>query len=191
MNETISRMKEFLGSHPRKELGNPALQQAAVLILLFPREGHLHLLLTKRTDHVEHHKGQISFPGGAKDLADVDPVATALREAEEEIGLPPSVVQVLGLFDDFETPSGFIITPVVGFTPSLPVLSPNREEVAEVLEIPLSLFLGKQNERVVTMERNGRSHDVFFYHYNGHEVWGATAAMIRGLLLAIRQNGLF
>ncbi|MEX1276556.1 MAG: CoA pyrophosphatase, partial [Bacteroidota bacterium] len=180
MKPAIDRITEFLGRHQRKELNNPALKQAAVLILLFPKEGSLHLLLTKRTDHVEHHKGQISFPGGARDDQDADLVATALRETEEEIGLPPGAVQVLGLFDDFETPSGFAIAPVVGFVPSLPALSPSLHEVAEIIEVPLALFLDKKNERTVRMERKGKTHDVFFYDYNGHEVWGATAAMIRG-----------
>lgn len=185
MKPAIDRIREFLGRHHRKELNNPALKQAAVLILLFPKEGSLHLLLTKRTDHVEHHKGQISFPGGARDEQDADLVATALRETEEEIGLPPGAVQVLGMFDDFETPSGFAITPVVGFVPSLPLLSPSLHEVAEIIEIPLTVFLEKKNERVVKMERQGRTHDVFYYNYSAHEVWGATAAMIRGFLLAL------
>lgn len=182
MKATIDRIRGFLDHHQRKELVNPALKQAAVLMLLFPREGVLHLLLTKRTDHVEHHKGQISFPGGARDARDADLVATALRETEEEIGLPSGVVQVLGLFDDFETPSGFAITPVVGFSASLPPLSPSLDEVAEIIEIPLTLFLERKNERVVKMERKGKIHEVFFYNYQGYEIWGATAAMIRGFL---------
>lgn len=188
MKAAIDRIREFLGRHQRKELHNPALKQAAVLILLFPKVGTLHFLLTKRTDHVEHHKGQISFPGGARDVLDADLVATALRETEEEIGLPAGSVQVLGLFDDFETPSGFAITPVVGFVPSLPHLSPSLDEVAEIIEIPLTIFLEKKNERMVKMERQGRSHDVFFYNYNGYEVWGATAAMIRGFLFALEGD---
>lgn len=188
MNVSIDHIKEFLARHDRKELNNPALRHAAVLILLFPKQGNLHILLTKRTDQVEHHKGQISFPGGARDAGDSDVVATALRESEEEIGLPPGVVQVLGLFDDFETPSGFAITPVVGFSASLPPLSPSLHEVAEIIEIPLTIFLEKKNERVVKLERLGRSHDVFFYNYNGYEVWGATAAMIRGFLLALEGD---
>ena len=182
MNVSIDHIKEFLARHDRKELNNPALRHAAVLILLFPKQGNLHILLTKRTDYVEHHKGQISFPGGARDAGDADVVATALRESEEEIGLPPGVVQVLGLFDDFETPSGFAITPVVGFSASLPPLSPSLDEVAEIIEVPLELFLDRNNERVVRMSRKGEAHDVFFYNYNGYEVWGATAAMIRGFL---------
>lgn len=190
MNVSIDHIKEFLARHDRKELNNPTLRHAAVLILLFPKQGNLHILLTKRTDQVEHHKGQISFPGGARDAGDADVVATALRESEEEIGLPPGVVQVLGLFDDFETPSGFAITPVVGFSASLPPLSPSLREVAEIIEIPLTIFLEKKNERVMKMERLGRSHDVFFYNYNGYEVWGATAAMIRGFLLALEGDKL-
>ena len=118
-------------------------------------------------------------------MQDADLVVTALRETEEEIGLTPGAVQVLGMFDDFETPSGFAITPVVGFVPLLPLLSPSLHEVAEIIEIPLTVFLEKKNERVVKMERQGRTHDVFFYNHGIYEVWGATAAMIRGFLLAL------
>ena len=178
----VEQIKAVLSEHGRCEIQNPALTRAGVLILLFPKGGELHILLTRRTLDVEHHKGQISFPGGSKDPADHDIMQTALRECEEEIGLPRSAVQVLGLFDDYETPSGFAITPVVGYVPGLPQLSLNTSEVTETLEVPVTLFTDKANERVEQRQIRGKLHDVYFYRYGSHEVWGATAAMIRAFL---------
>jgi 8-oxo-dGTP pyrophosphatase MutT (NUDIX family) len=143
--------------------------------------------LTKRTEDVEHHKGQISFPGGSQDSDDENIVATALRETEEEIGLDRKSIEVLGTFDDYETPSGFAITNVIGYVPSLPRLTPNRDEVAEILEIPVNFFLEKVNERVVLMERPGTVYRVYFYNYNSYEIWGATAGMIHSFLKALNQ----
>jgi 8-oxo-dGTP pyrophosphatase MutT (NUDIX family) len=179
---TVEQIKAVLSEHSRREIQNPALTRAGVLILLFLKSGELHFLLTRRTQDVEHHKGQISFPGGSRDRADHSIVETALRESEEEIGLPRSVVQVLGLFDDYETPSGFAITPVVGYVPELPPLGLNTSEVTEMLEVPVTLFTKKVNERVETRQIRGKLHDVYFYRYGSHEIWGATAAMIRAFL---------
>lgn len=161
--------------------------QAGVLLLLFPRNGELHILLTKRTSGVEHHKSQISFPGGSKDEVDTDIVATALREAEEEIGLPKNQVEVMGLFDDVWTPSGFRITPVIAYTPALPNLRVNAVEVDEIFEVPLSFFMNRENEKVKTVERSGEWIEVYFYRHGGHEIWGATAAVIRSFLLGLQS----
>ncbi len=180
-------IQKIFSTYSRKEISNAALKRAGILLLLFEEQGILHFLLTKRTEDVEHHKGQISFPGGSVDTGDDDIIATALRETEEEIGLKKDLVQVIGLFDDQWVPSGFAITPVVAFLPSLPPLCPNKEEVAEILKIPVSFFLDKNNERVEQRHRNGVTVDVYFYKYHSHEVWGATAAIIRAFLLAMQQ----
>lgn len=156
-------------------------------MLLFPRNGELHFLLTKRTEDVEHHKGQISFPGGSQDSDDADIIVTALRETEEEIGLSRKSIEVLGMFDEYETPSGFAITTVVGYASHLPTLIPNKDEVAEILEIPVEFFLNGANERVKQMEKFGRMYTVYFYNYGSYEVWGATAGMIRAFLQALKQ----
>lgn len=183
---SISRIQAFLSTHNRRVIEDPELTQAGVLILLYPNNSELHILLTKRTDFVEHHKGQVSFPGGVRDKGDSDIVTTALRESEEEIGLKRTDVHILGLFDDFSTPTGFVITPVVGFVPRLPALRANRDEVDEILDVPLAFFLNPLNERVVAMKRNGRLRDVYFYTYrDGVEIWGATALMLRSFLKAI------
>ena len=185
MTVTVENIRHFLRRFQRRELGKPGLKKAAVLILFYPTMGQLHVLLTKRTEDVEHHKGQISFPGGSKDDEDENLVATALRECEEEIGLLKESVEVIGLYDEYETPSGFAITPVIAYAPNLPALSQNTVEVAEILEVPVSLFLDGRNERVEQRTRLGVVHDVYFYRYGGYEIWGATAAMLRSFLRSL------
>lgn len=117
---TVDQIRKFLNGYQRRELGKPGLKKAAVLILFYPKGNDLYVLLTKRTEDVEHHKGQISFPGGSCDDQDDHIVATALRESDEEIGLPAGTVEVLGIFNEYETPSGFAITPVVAYAGCLP-----------------------------------------------------------------------
>jgi 8-oxo-dGTP pyrophosphatase MutT (NUDIX family) len=185
MRITVEQIRRSLEGFHRSELGKPDLKKAAVLMLFYPKGNELYVLLTKRTEDVEHHKGQISFPGGSCDDEDDHIIATALRESEEEVGLPASAVEVLGIFNEYETPSGFAITPVVAFAGSLPPLKPNAMEVAEILEVPVSLFLDKRNERVERITRLGRVIDVYFYRFGDYEIWGATAAMLRAFLRAL------
>jgi 8-oxo-dGTP pyrophosphatase MutT (NUDIX family) len=185
---SLEHIKKFLEAHQRRELHKPVLKNAAVLMLFFSEGKELHVLLTKRTEDVEHHKGQISFPGGSRDDEDEDHIATALRESEEEIGLPHDAVQVLGMFDDFETPTGFAITPVVAYARSMPLLKRNEVEVAEILEVPVSLFLDKRLERVEQRLRNGITLNVYFYRYGEYEIWGATASMLRAFLHSVRKS---
>ncbi|MEK6756927.1 MAG: CoA pyrophosphatase, partial [Bacteroidota bacterium] len=171
---TLEQIRTFFASYRRREIHNPSLTRAGVLMILFPKDGELHFLLTKRTEDVEHHKGQISFPGGSKDDGDGDIVVTAQRECEEEIGLQRNGVQILGLLDDYETPSGFAITPVVAYANGIPELTPNAQEVAELLEVPVSVFLDKANERVEQRQWREKLYDVYYYTYRTREIWGAT-----------------
>ena len=186
MTISVEQIRKFLEGHRRRELEKSHLKKAAVLILFYPKGEELFVLLTKRTEDVEHHKGQVSFPGGSQDEDDVNLVATALREGEEEIGLPQDAVQVFGMFDEYETPSGFAITPVIAYAHCLPPLKHNAIEVAEILEVPVSLFLDKRNERVEKRVRLGTVLDVYFYRFGDHEIWGATAAILRAFLHALR-----
>jgi 8-oxo-dGTP pyrophosphatase MutT (NUDIX family) len=110
VNETIRDIRQMFDAYQRVEIRDPGLQRAAVLIPLFPQGGTLHLLLTQRTETVEHHKGQISFPGGAMDPEDGSVITTALRETEEEIGLGRTQVDVLGVLNDLATPTGFSLS---------------------------------------------------------------------------------
>jgi 8-oxo-dGTP pyrophosphatase MutT (NUDIX family) len=171
-----------LGSSPRNVVSLDGFKHAGVLVPIVHSSEGYDLLLTERTHLVETHKGQISFPGGMVDAGDADIVDTALRETMEEIGLEREAVDVIGLLDDLPTPTGFIITPVVGIIESLPSLTVNADEVAEVLHIPLSFFADGNNGRKELREFRGSSHEVWYYNTGTHNVWGATAMIIRSLL---------
>jgi len=159
---------------------------AAVLIPLVLRAGTVDLLLTRRTEDVETHKGQIAFPGGMVDGGDVNRQHTALRETEEELGIAPAHVEVLGMLENLLTPTGFIITPVVGIVGQLPVMKPNPREVAEVFTVPLPFFGNPENGRREWRSTPLGEREVWFYEYEGKVIWGATAAMIRNLCDVIR-----
>jgi 8-oxo-dGTP pyrophosphatase MutT (NUDIX family) len=166
-------MAELIGDAPRHE--------AAVLLGL--REGvQPRLVLTVRTDHLPTHAGQVAFPGGRRDSGDADAIDTALRESEEEIGLPRSLVKPLGFLDCFETISGYSVTPVVAHIAEHAVLYPAPDEVAEVFEVPLGFFLEPANLRRYTMEFRGRRREMVEFVHGGHRIWGATAAMLLNLL---------
>lgn len=148
-----SIIREALSGDSRREISASGYAHSAVLLPLVYRSAEPEVLLTRRTDHVQTHKGQISFPGGASDERDGNRVETALRETREELGIPDPMIEVLGLLDDVQTPTGFIVTPVVGLLRSLPPLDPNPDEVAEVLFVPLMFFAdpdrGRTERRIV------------------------------------------
>jgi len=171
-----------------REDGVPqTLKPAAVLVPVVARDEGLTLLLTRRTDHLHDHPGQISFPGGRVDAGDTSPTATALREAEEEIGLPPQRIQLLGELPLYRTITGFEVTPVVGLvTPPLE-LALDPFEVAEAFEVPLSFLLDPANRQRHAVEVRGRKREYWAMPYGGYYIWGATAGMI--VTLARRLRG--
>lgn len=156
-------------------------RKACVMVTLVEKDAVLHLLLTKRTDDVEHHKGQISFPGGMVDDTDTSDADTALRELEEEIGVPRERITVLGTLNDIHIPSGFVVTPVVGYIASLCELRTSAAEVAEVLLIPLERFFDPSLRRLEARELKGMMRQVYFYDVWKEPVWGATAHIIKQL----------
>ncbi|HXG00972.1 MAG TPA: CoA pyrophosphatase [Bacteroidota bacterium] len=172
----------FSSQTQRVELSLPGYTRAAVLIPIVERNGALDLLFTRRTETVETHKGQVSFPGGMVNADDADVVHTALREAQEEVGIPSSAVEIVGLLDDIATPTRFVITPVVGIIHQLPPLVPNPTEVAEVFLVPLAFFAREDAGRSEMRDVGGRRYNVWFYEYQHHVIWGATAVIIRSLL---------
>lgn len=181
--DLLTALREGLRSTPARDLPPHPHRRAAILVPVFERDGIPHLLLTKRTDTVEHHKGQISFPGGGEEPGDADLLATALRETHEELGLQPESVELWGRLDEIETVvSGFAITPFVGFIPPPTDLRPNPNEIQEVVTVPLAVFLDPANLRVERAVRNGRSVELLFYDYPPHVIWGATARVIWGLI---------
>ena len=166
----------------------PDCVPAAVLILIYPRDGAPHLVFIRRPSASVHHKDQIAFPGGQIEGSET-PVEAALREAEEEVGVRPSQVRVAGsLTPLYIPPSRYCVSPIVGLAADTPAFVPFPEEVAEILEVPLSLFLDKRNERVEQRTPFGVPLDVYFYRFGEHEIWGATAAILRAFLLSLRQS---
>lgn len=157
------------------------LKPAAVLIPLIPRPQGVTVLLTERAADLPHHAGQISFPGGQREVHDQSPCDTALREAHEEVGLKPDNVRVLGYMSDYVTGTGFQITPVVGLlTPRLN-LQIDRQEVSAVFEAPLTFFMESANCSSYQRTRAGVQRRYFAYEYQRYRVWGATAGMLVNL----------
>jgi 8-oxo-dGTP pyrophosphatase MutT (NUDIX family) len=160
--------------------------EAAVLVPLVKRAGEVHLLLTQRTAHLDDHAGQISFPGGRVEAADASREETALRETEEEIGLPRSAVAVLGRLPNYEIPSGFRITPVVGWIEPPLTLKADPFEVAEIFEAPLEHFLDAARYQRRDFRFRGRHRHYLAIPYEGRYIWGATAGMLYNLCRLLR-----
>lgn len=181
-NELRTRLMALAGNDPRECLTLKGYHRAAVLVPIILGSETPELLFTKRTELVETHKGQVSFPGGMMDPGDGDVIRTALREAWEEVSIPDSAVEVMGMLDDLPTPTGFIITPVVGIIQQLPLLTPNIHEVADVFQVPLSFFANPDHGRTEIKNFQGRQHTVWYYESGRHTIWGATAMIVRSLL---------
>ncbi len=153
------------------------LTPAAVLIpLLFRAEPRV--LLTQRTDTLSRHAGQVAFPGGRADPDDISLVETALRETQEETGIAPAFVTVAGFLDAYETGTGYAILPVVGVLSEGFALSPQEREVAKIFEVPLAFLLDPANKVKQTREFQGTQRSFYSFTYEGHYIWGATAAML-------------
>ena len=164
-------------SHPPEGPITPA----AVLVPLINRRDGVTVMLTQRTAHLNDHAGQISFPGGRVDQTDPDRVFTALREAQEETGLARDAVQVIGMLPDYDIPTGFRVTPVVGWIEPPVEFAPDPFEVAEVFEVPLAHFLDPANHQRHSDEINGRRRNYYAMPYQQRYIWGATAGMLHAL----------
>jgi 8-oxo-dGTP pyrophosphatase MutT (NUDIX family) len=182
--------KEFIRSRltdrPRRMQTRDGFRRAAVLIPLLPVDGDWDVLLTRRTSDLPHHRGQIAFPGGSVDAGENCEMA-ALREAEEEIGLVRSRVEILGCHDDIVTPSGFVIAPVLGIVDGRDGLEANPAEVSRIFFTPLSFFSDEGNAEVKYLPYEGREREVHFYRYDGETIWGATALILRNILQLFGQ----
>ncbi|PXW94190.1 8-oxo-dGTP pyrophosphatase MutT (NUDIX family) [Sphaerotilus hippei] len=182
---------EFTGdARPRPLPDRPrAAAAAAVLIPLVQRETGLQVLLTRRTAHLTHHAGQISFPGGRSEPGDADAIATALREAHEEVGLLPAGIEVIGRLPTYTTVTSFVVTPVVGLLAPPLRLDPDPNEVAEVFEVPLAFLMSPDQHRLHRWERDGHARRFLSMLWRpeapageaDYFIWGATAAMLRNL----------
>jgi 8-oxo-dGTP pyrophosphatase MutT (NUDIX family) len=181
----IEEIRRRLREYQPEELPGEGRPKAAVLVPLYEKDGQLHVVLTKRTDRVETHKGEICFPGGAFEAHDPDLAATALRESEEEIGLEPGHVRVIGRLDDIVTVSSFHVSPYVGEIDagtSPYRWRPQSTEVAEILEVPLPHLLDNANLVEVPRLREGQVTLMEGFAFGEHVVWGATARMLRNFL---------
>jgi 8-oxo-dGTP pyrophosphatase MutT (NUDIX family) len=159
------------------------LVRAAVLIPIVDHAGAPYLAFAKRTETVGTHKGQIGFPGGVIETTDASFLDAALRECEEEVGLPRAAVEPLGVLDDTETvATRFVITPFVGFVARPVAWRPDGAEIERVIEIPLASLVDKGHTRVETWVRDGVPREMYFFDYEGDTVWGATARILRDYL---------
>lgn len=158
-----------------------AFRRAAVLVPIVDRPDGLSMLLTRRTEHLKSHAGQVAFPGGREEAGDYDAVACALRETEEEIGLQRRFVDVVGMLDAYVTVTAFAVTPVVALVTPGFELTPDAGEVDEVFEVPLSFLLDPANHQKGSRTWNGTVRHFFAMPYKGHYIWGATAGMLLDL----------
>ncbi|GHA75141.1 hypothetical protein GCM10007067_10310 [Lysobacter bugurensis] len=156
-------------------------REAAVLVGLVPRSTGAQVLLTRRTDALRHHAGQVSFPGGRIEPEDRDAVAAALRETHEELGIAPDIVRPLGYLDRLVTITGFRVLPVVAVIDPAYIAKPDPSEVAEVFEVPLAFLLDRANLGAMPIELRGRTRRVWEYRYPAQRIWGATASMLLNL----------
>jgi 8-oxo-dGTP pyrophosphatase MutT (NUDIX family) len=187
-DELLELVESALSDYTPRKIEHPSAAAAAVLILLHPMEGEPHVVFTERTNHVEHHKGQMSFPGGACDDGDDCSETTALRETWEEIGVKKDHVRLIGSLDDMVTISNFRVTPFVGvleFEEKYP-FKINDQEVAKVVEVPLTFLMEEGNMELEVREHQGREVLVPAFSYNGHRIWGATARMLHQLVELLR-----
>ena len=177
------RLRQLLSQRQKQHIVDASRVSAAVLLPIYWREGQYYLLFTKRTQKVREHKGQISFPGGAYQEGDETLVNTALRECTEEIGLMAEEVEILGDLDDIVTrTSNYVLSPVVALIPWPYQFKVNREEIEEIIEVPISALLDKDYQRQETEIIDGEAVTSYFYHYRGRVIWGATARILKQFL---------
>jgi|TARA_B100000959_G_C14921565_1_gene599737 8-oxo-dGTP pyrophosphatase MutT (NUDIX family) len=161
--------------------GGKPLIPAAVLVPLVVHEDGLNVMLTKRTDHLNNHGGQISFPGGRVDDSDRDALHTALRETEEEVGLHSKDIEIIGELDEYIVGTGYLVNPIIGVIEPPFELTLHEGEVAEVFEVPLEFLITPENMKRHAREFEGIKRHYFAITWEEYFIWGATAGMLRNL----------
>ena len=165
------------------------LRPASVLVPVVRRRRGLQVLMTVRSAAMRAHGGQISFPGGRREDRDASAAAAALREAEEEVGIPGGAVEVVGYLDDYPTLTRYLVTPVVGLVDDVAEVRPCAHEVAEIFEVPLSFVLGQENFEHKILSREGINVPFFELNYGSYRIWGATAGMLWNLAQKVGGHG--
>lgn len=171
---------------PHSTIGDK-LRPAAVLVPLVDHEGEMGVVLTQRTEHLNKHAGQISFPGGRIEADDKTAVDTALRETEEEIGLTRNDVEIIGRLDDYVTGTGFVVAPIVGIVRPPYVTNPDPFEVADIFEVPLNFLIDPSNHKRHSKTFNGVERQFYAMPYEDRYIWGATAAMLVNLYEVLKE----
>jgi len=183
IRNVIEKLREVMAKRQISRLNDPRMTASAVLVPIFKKNGQYHLLFMQRTERVKDHKGQISFPGGAYEKEDNELLNTALREAEEEIGLAPHDVEVLGELDDMLTvATSYIISPFVGLIPYPYPFKLDHFETEELIEVPIATLLDKNCFSESKSISNGQEIEVYFYKYENKVIWGATARILKQFL---------
>ncbi|MGI9464792.1 MAG: CoA pyrophosphatase [Aestuariivirgaceae bacterium] len=175
------RSDDDLNPHLRPTFDVTSPRPAAVLIALVRREPELTVLLTQRTEHLPSHPGQVAFPGGKIDEVDIDAVAAALRETEEETGLGRQFVTPVGFLDAYQTRTGYRVLPVVAMVETGFALTPEAGEVADIFEVPLRFLMDPANHQQHTRQWQGSERRFYAMPYGERYIWGATAGMLRNL----------
>jgi len=183
--EHLGKEGGFKGDHDLNPASHPCevktLKPAAVLVPIVVRDDEPSVILTKRAAHMNKHAGQVSFPGGRAEKEDGTAVQTALRESQEEIGLDPALVEVVGTLSTYVTVTEYSVTPVVGLVEPTFELKAEESEVAEIFEVPLRFLLDQRNHQKHSGFHNGIERFWYAMPYNDYYIWGATAGMIKDL----------
>jgi 8-oxo-dGTP pyrophosphatase MutT (NUDIX family) len=176
-----NRIRDCLAALTPRKLADGFTREAAILMPIFEWEHEYHFLLTRRTEEVQTHKGQISFPGGMRE-GDEDLITTAMRETFEEVGIEQHKIEPLGRFHDYISITSFRVTPFAGFINGPFTTVPQVREVAEVLQIPFRVFMDPDRLKIEKRVVLGKEEDVFFYSYGSNQVWGLTARIIKDFM---------
>lgn len=174
----LEELKTRLASRNVRRMDKPDFRRSAVKILIMNKNSAPHVLLTVRTDKVRTHKGQISLPGGSYDEEDGHILETAYRETWEETGIPREKIEYLGVFDEYLSMFGFHISCFVGAVDYPVEYDFNQDEISDYVEAPLSIFVNQDFEKVERMNYQGKDFRIFYYRYEGYQIWGLTARIL-------------
>jgi 8-oxo-dGTP pyrophosphatase MutT (NUDIX family) len=181
------RIRSFLSTLKPRTLTGGYTREAAVLMPVFEWDHEYHFLLTRRTEEVQTHKGQISFPGGMREDNE-DIVKTALRETYEEVGIEENKIEILGRYHDYISITDFRVTPFAGFIRGPFTTRPQIREVAEILQVPVRIFMDPSRLRIENSNDMYPEREVYYYSYGTHEIWGLTALIIKNFIEELNQS---